>query len=643
MSGQKEGPKDPSKGKNNDNSSPAHHPENQGIASKPRTTEDLRALIQNLDIGPTRDAISINTNLPPFTLSTTTNGSHAANNEGSPSPKRPRPFGTPFTPQKPANSKGQSQLPSPDTAMKEKAKMPLPIGAEKKLGLIERTQPQPQYGYPATPGSPSSIWPQYNSGWVETHKSVSPISPKMTMDYRPGYSYYEQYQDGVQVHEEQWDRYQPQRDRKECLYNIHHGQSNPASNLPRRTITFNPFADDTYATTSMNINSSSAKSGSSQPRNGQPISSVEDYNFSDLISTPGFGGFGVTFGTSSYLPAYNGNHQQYQNPASTASNTRPNAAQLTQALSNAGKRSSAYGNKWYAQNDQGQAHQAVHRQRRPSMSHHTRYPSFEGDLVRANTGTLTHTAPTHQFTTPGPERRPNANDSVMVPRKIPWTVTQYTNTGTLPPNWGPGTGLDSGPPPPTPFAPGDWLCAQPYCGYHNFQKNPDCRACGHPRPWEMITHNTINSPPLGSVGDWRCDCGYINWRRRALCKSCYPDHPSNRDRSAVTLSNHPAGDLNTYQSSSTGRNNSKPSNEMNRSNDQVLTIFSSEVSLSAFLGSARPQPEHVLECLCSFLFDHPHHPKNLPNFQSINHSLSTSVRNSTTYTFSTFSFSCFAR
>ncbi|KAK6905453.1 hypothetical protein I203_106282 [Kwoniella mangroviensis CBS 8507] len=576
MSGLKGGHKDPSKGKNNDNSSSTHLPENQGMASNPRTAEDLRALIQTLAIGPNRDAIFINTNLPPFTLSTTTNGLHAANNEDSPNSKRPHPFGTPFTPQKPANSKGQSQLPSSDAAKKENAQMPLPIGTEKKLGLIERIQPQPQYGYPSTPKSPSSFWPQYHGGWVETQEIVSPMSPSSRVDYRPDHPYYGQYQDGIQGHEEQWNRYQLQRGRKEDLNNNHNCHSSQSGNLPRRTITFNPFADDMYNTTSMNINSSSAKSGSSQPRNGQPISGIEDHNFSDLISTPGFGGFGVTFGASSYFPAYNGNHQQYQDPASTASNTRPNAAQLTQALSNAGKRSSAYGNEWYAQNNQGQAHQDLHRQRRPSMSHSTRYPPFEAGLVRAHTGTSAQTVPTDQFATPGPERRPNADNSALVLRKTPWAVTQYTNTGLLPPNWGPGTGFDSGPPPPTPFAPGDWLCAQPYCGYHNFQKNPDCRACGHPRPWEMITHNTINSPPLGSVGDWRCDCGYINWRRRALCKSCYPDHPSNRDRSANVR----------HGRSSTGHhNNSKASNELNRSNDQIVTIFSGEVSLSSFSGN----------------------------------------------------------
>jgi len=47
-----------------------------------------------------------------------------------------------------------------------------------------------------------------------------------------------------------------------------------------------------------------------------------------------------------------------------------------------------------------------------------------------------------------------------------------------------------------------------------------------------------NGPPLGTIGDWRCSCGFISksvhviwmqlnrvpsdWRRRAMCKNCYP-------------------------------------------------------------------------------------------------------------------------
>ncbi|OCF59415.1 hypothetical protein L486_02080 [Kwoniella mangroviensis CBS 10435] len=581
MSGLKGGHKDPSKGINNDNSSSTHLPENQGMASNPRTAEDLRALIQTLAIGPNRDAISINTNLPPFTLSTTTNGLHAANNEDSLNSKRPHSFGTPFTPQKPANSKGQSQLPSSDAAKEENAQMPLPIGTEKKLGLIERIQPQPQYGYPSTPKSPSSFWPQYHGGWVETQEIVSPMSPSSRVDYRPDHPYYGQYQDGIQGHEEQWNRYQLQRDRKEDLNNNHNCHSSQSGNLPRRTITFNPFADDMYNTTSMNINSSSAKSGSSQPRNGQPISGIEDHNFSDLVSTPGFGGFGVTFGASSYFPAYNGNHQQYQDPASTASNTRPNAAQLTQALSNAGKRSSAYGNEWYAQNNQGQAHQDLHRQRRPSMSHSTRYPPFEAGLVRAHTGTSAQTVPTDQFATPGPERRPNADNSALVLRKTPWAVTQYTNTGLLPPNWGPGTGFDSGPPPPTPFAPGDWLLLS------------DPLATG-----DAIADTSIGEDELFARAATLIIL-LIEIDPLSLCLIARPAISTHTNRPIAIRAQEPSmtSVLLTTEAlvapknvrhgrSSTGHhNNSKASNELNRSNDQIVTIFSGEVSLPSFSGN----------------------------------------------------------
>lgn len=79
--------------------------------------------------------------------------------------------------------------------------------------------------------------------------------------------------------------------------------------------------------------------------------------------------------------------------------------------------------------------------------------------------------------------------------------------------------------------------------------------CGHPRPWDNIVgvkllfhadaqmYAVPHSPPLGTVGDWRCECGYISesilsarkvelmtadWRRRSLCKNCYPNHPTNQ-------------------------------------------------------------------------------------------------------------------
>ncbi|WVQ78635.1 hypothetical protein IAT38_000722 [Cryptococcus sp. DSM 104549] len=88
----------------------------------------------------------------------------------------------------------------------------------------------------------------------------------------------------------------------------------------------------------------------------------------------------------------------------------------------------------------------------------------------------------------------------------------------------------SAPPPPGTFVPGDWNCTQPLCGYHNFQRNTECRACGHPRAWDQCPRAPPNPRPLGSFGDWKCECGYTNWSRRAICRKCFPTHPTNQDR-----------------------------------------------------------------------------------------------------------------
>ncbi|OCF45137.1 hypothetical protein I317_00939 [Kwoniella heveanensis CBS 569] len=149
-------------------------------------------------------------------------------------------------------------------------------------------------------------------------------------------------------------------------------------------------------------------------------------------------------------------------------------------------------------------------------------------------------SPTHRFSDPGPERDltyGNWHMSQMEARQL--APVAYNNSGMLPAAW---PTQSYAPPDLSAMAPGDWLCEQIHCGYHNFQRNADCRACGHPRTFEFAppppppVHHSNGNPPLGSVGDWRCECGYINWRRRALCKNCYPNHPSNQDRGHIGLS-----------------------------------------------------------------------------------------------------------
>ncbi|WVW82033.1 hypothetical protein I302_104038 [Kwoniella bestiolae CBS 10118] len=518
--------------------------------ARPRTAEDLQALIRSLTITSSREPISINTtNIPPIAMppsneavggpggcpaeeGTTQNSKQSLSTRGPPKPR----------------ASSSSFIPS-QVFKQDNTQMPLPIGTERKLGLIERThaQHQSQQGYPITPKSSASAWPQQAITWTENTGPIAPISPTSPDRYRD-HSNQQHHKDNLRDYEQQWNYYQVERHPRDMLSSAYY-----TDDLPRKASTFLPFEDDEMGNPAMSPHSSSAKSASGASRTNHSTSGNEDYNFSDFVSTPGFGGFGVTFGASSYRPPSNVLYSQAHTFSNTGLTTfpgnRPSLEHLTQLYSSAGRRSSDSITEWQRQLKQGQHHQGAELQRRTTVPPHSRHPTYGALVPRTEYGPHTFTSPTHRFATPGPERQSTQEDSALIPRRTAWNVTQYTNTGLLPANWAPGTGFDTGPPPPTPFAPGDWICEQPYCGYHNFQKNPDCRACGHPRPWEVITHQPINSPPLGSVGDWRCDCGYINWRRRALCKSCYPDHPSNRDRSAVSLPNHPAGDINTYGSS----------------------------------------------------------------------------------------------
>ncbi|WVQ93731.1 hypothetical protein IAU59_000808 [Kwoniella sp. CBS 9459] len=155
-------------------------------------------------------------------------------------------------------------------------------------------------------------------------------------------------------------------------------------------------------------------------------------------------------------------------------------------------------------------------------------------LVRSN-------SPTHRFSVPDPHKAHEwSSMSHSETRQL--RSVGYNNNGMLPAAWPDSTGA--------PSYSGDWTCQQIFCKYENFQRNADCRKCGHPRTPAFASSSAYSNhqanrqpppppahridanhhPPLGSFGDWKCECGYTNWRRRIICNGCYPDHPSNQDR-----------------------------------------------------------------------------------------------------------------
>jgi ERI1 exoribonuclease 3 len=64
--------------------------------------------------------------------------------------------------------------------------------------------------------------------------------------------------------------------------------------------------------------------------------------------------------------------------------------------------------------------------------------------------------------------------------------------------------------------PGDWLCAVPGCGGHNFAHRDRCFDCGAARSGPAVTSAGVMKP-----GDWLCpQCGEHNFARRDTCFGC---------------------------------------------------------------------------------------------------------------------------
>jgi inhibitor of KinA sporulation pathway (predicted exonuclease) len=71
-------------------------------------------------------------------------------------------------------------------------------------------------------------------------------------------------------------------------------------------------------------------------------------------------------------------------------------------------------------------------------------------------------------------------------------------------------------PPREELKPGDWLCAVPGCGSHNFAHRDRCYDCGAQRTGLVMT-----AAGVMRRGDWLCpQCGEHNFARRDVCFGC---------------------------------------------------------------------------------------------------------------------------
>ncbi|WWC86028.1 uncharacterized protein L201_000899 [Kwoniella dendrophila CBS 6074] len=481
----------------------------RGKTERLHTAEDIQEMIRSLNLNPPKqpehDALYY---MPPFTMANVEKNArqfnptspihhHVGANRASTT--HINDTTRIFT----SASHTQSRSTSSSTSSQEEDKqMPLPIGTEKKLGLIEKTQ-APDH----KPAYTGGFYPPWRSPAYRFHDNDNSI---MSVPHKHlGY-----------IEERDLPNRQERQDRNENILGQWHRHN---QEIAKREALSNRISANCQTTSLSSPNSSTDGNYGFQ----------NEYNFSDFATTPGFGGFRPTYGKSSYDPPQRKGYQhevnflEHQAPAyQSRANLEHHLNQI--AYEDAARSASRPMEQLRYMSDQSRYHNHYNNSSRAGMPTHNRYLSNEelirtptyGDdamsLVRQQLMSITSAAPS-------------------ISRRATWSTAQYSNSEFLPTTWVPG--LDTGPPAPATFAPGDWICKQPYCGYHNFQKNPDCRACGHPRPWESFSHpsHSNHGPPLGSVGDWKCDCGFINWRRRQFCKSCWPDEPSNKGEDTLLL------------------------------------------------------------------------------------------------------------
>ncbi|KAI9269007.1 hypothetical protein BDA99DRAFT_557780 [Phascolomyces articulosus] len=120
--------------------------------------------------------------------------------------------------------------------------------------------------------------------------------------------------------------------------------------------------------------------------------------------------------------------------------------------------------------------------------------------------------------------------------------TENPQAPPAPPGMAAPHGGQSGPPPPagnTPpnFTPGDWMCPNYQCNFHNYASRVQCLKCGSYRP-QGGAGGPHPPPPSGGYhrppitfrpGDWYCPnpaCGFQNFASRTACFRCHTPNPN---------------------------------------------------------------------------------------------------------------------
>jgi hypothetical protein len=92
---------------------------------------------------------------------------------------------------------------------------------------------------------------------------------------------------------------------------------------------------------------------------------------------------------------------------------------------------------------------------------------------------------------------------------------------------------------------GDWDCLQ--CQFVNFASRTECKNCGaakgeksapkeHKPKKEHVKKESVKKEHTGSVEqDWKCVCGFLNYKSRTSCKNCNTSHEDAKKKEVDTV------------------------------------------------------------------------------------------------------------
>ncbi|KAK8861733.1 hypothetical protein IAR55_002556 [Kwoniella newhampshirensis] len=390
---------------------------------------------------------------------------------------------------------GPSQIKLPDVftskvTQDDKTDPPLPIGTEKQLGLLNgRSSPRYQEGITQKTVPPqTSLWPPTN---CRAFTLPSPnVESTARVDWRRGRG--EEDQSRYKVQRGSWSYTRPETWPNKEIWRESRDMFDPFNVIPkgseqaRQASSTRFFAIPIVDTTS--------------PIAEENTVLTEPLNFSDLVTSPGYGGYNAlanlrrqSFGSPHPSHRQHPSSQQLWTGSSPEVTDGISHTQLAQGntendiINHSPRRFSIPTSVWRQQISQAPAATVAPTGRR-SLSHTTGSSSVGDEPVTPDEEQ--GITPLNRFTTPGPER--HGEDGIIIhrtpgSRQSSGHQMHFANSGLLPSSWPEDT---HGPPASSPFSPGDWkerrmqvLRASKAMGidYRGSSSSSNARGVAHPQ------------------------------------------------------------------------------------------------------------------------------------------------------------------